>query len=846
MQANALPIISSTFPGWNWDHNYEFAERGRIWILWDPSLSVIVLKKTAQLVLCAVSSSSLCSSFSVAFIYGLHTQMDRRGLWKEISSLIRNSPARDHPCLLMGDFNQILSVDEHYSVIPGILPISGMADLYNCFMDNELSDLPSRGASFTWTNERPEDPITRKLDRAVGNDALLSTFPEAFAFFDSPGDSDHSPCLVTLQPSAQGSCKCFRCFSFLSTHPSFEATMLEAWQKQVCVGSKLFTFGQRLREAKLACKKLNRSGFGNIQQKTADALRNLEEIQASLLSSPSHSLFRQEFAARQKWNFFASAQESFYRQKSSVRWYTDGDASTSFYHRVVASNFAWNCIRYLRDSNDVKVDDPVLLKSMLISYYQGILGEEVNPVSSVSVQEIQSLMSYRCPEGLHSQLSAIPSVEEITEVALKMPKNKAPGPDGFSIEFFIEAWDIVGSDLVEAVRDFFITGSLPVKFNATAITLIPKVQGADSLRQFRPVSCCSTVYKIIARIIKRRLKLFIGDVIQMNQVGFLKDRLMCENVLLASELVMDFHLPERVTRGCLQVDLAKAFDSLNWDFLFKILEAIDLPLALRGWIKECVSTTSFSIAFNGELVGHFRGKKGLRQGDPISSLLFVLAMDVLSKKLDRGVVDNHFAPHPSCDAPLITHLSFADDVLIFFDGSERSVIGILEILEEFKLISGLGINKDKTYMFLDGGCFLELKDMAERLGLQQGSFPVRYLGLPLTSKKLRKQEYQPLLDKVLKRFTAWSSRKLSFAGRLVLIRTVIYSTITFWASVFLLPNSCLEELEHLCNAFLRKGSPHSARGAKISWKSICTPKESGGLGLRRLLAWNKVLGLKLI
>lgn len=87
---------------------------------------------------------------------------------------------------------------------------------------------------------------------------------------------------------------------------------------------------------------------------------------------------------------------------------------------------------------------------------------------------------------------------------------------------------------------------------------------------------------------------------------------------------------------------------------------------------------------------------------------------------------------------------------------------------------------------------------------------------------------------------------MPYAGRLQLIQSVIYSTITFWASIFLLPNECLEETEQMCNGYLWRGAPNSARGAKISWNSICTPKESGGLGLRRLAAWNKVLGLKLI
>ena len=162
------------------------------------------------------------------------------------------------------------------------------------------------------------------------------------------------------------------------------------------------------------------------------------------------------------------------------------------------------------------------------------------------------------------------------------------------------------------------------------------------------------------------------------------------------------------------------------------------------------------------------------------------------------------------------------------------------------LASGLGINKNKTYLFLDGGNFQDIQSLSTRLGVNHGSLPVRYLGVPLSSCKMKKQDFQPLIDRITARFCGWTVKHLSFAGRLQLIQSVIYSTITFWASIFILPNSCLEEIERMCSAFLWKGTTTSARGAKVSWVSVCTPKECGGLGLKRLVHWNKVLGLKLI
>lgn len=199
-------------------------------------------------------------------------------------------------------------------------------------------------------------------------------------------------------------------------------------------------------------------------------------------------------------------------------------------------------------------------------------------------------------------------------------------------------------------------------------------------------------------------------------------------------------------------------------------------------------------------------------------------MDVLSKKLDRGVIDQQYGPHSDCHAPLITHLSFVDDVLFFFDGAEDSLHDILEILDDFHVGSGLGVNKEKTSLFLDGGCIHENINMAARLGLQQGSLSVRYLGVPLTSKKMTKQDFKPLIDKILSRFSAWTVKHLSFAGRLQLIQAVIYSIITFWAFILILPSSCLDEIERMCNAFLWTGKPNSARGAKVSWESVALPK----------------------
>lgn len=198
----------------------------------------------------------------------------------------------------------------------------------------------------------------------------------------------------------------------------------------------------------------------------------------------------------------------------------DGDANIFFFHKVVLANQGKNCIKYLRCLDGERVENSEQIKAMVVSYYENLLGTENSDVIPMSVEEVKEVMQFRCLSGLADQLLKVPTALEIRETLFRMPKNKAPGPDGFPMEFYLEAWEVVGEDTIKAVQCFFDSGYLPRGLNATTITLIPKIKGADKLSQFRHISCCSTVYKVITRLLKQKLKLFISEAVQSNQVGF--------------------------------------------------------------------------------------------------------------------------------------------------------------------------------------------------------------------------------------------------------------------------------------------------------------------------------------
>ncbi|XP_010534653.1 PREDICTED: uncharacterized protein LOC104810153 [Tarenaya hassleriana] len=181
-------------------------------------------------------------------------------------------------------------------------------------------------------------------------------------------------------------------------------------------------------------------------------------------------------------------------------------------------------------------------------------------------------------------------------------------------------------------------------------------------------------------------------------------------------------------------------------------------------------------------------------------------MEILSRMLDRGATEQRLCLHPKCESPLITHLTFADDVMIFTTGDAQSLVHVKEILATFSGYSGLHLNMAKTEIFLGGMTQQEASDLSASLGIQVGTLPVRYLEVPLSHSRMSKSDYQPLLDRIKAKLTSWTTKKLSYAERIQLISSVIYDLVNAWGMVFLLLKYFMKQVDSLCSGFLWSGS----------------------------------------
>ncbi|VFQ75989.1 unnamed protein product [Cuscuta campestris] len=238
--------------------------------------------------------------------------------------------------------------------------------------------------------------------------------------------------------------------------------------------------------------------------------------------------------------------------------------------------------------------------------------------------------------------------------------------------------------------------------------------------------------------------------------------------------------------------------------------------------------------------------KGIRQGDPISPLLFTLIMEYLTRIFSYNCRNDNFKFHPRCKSLKLVNIVFADDLIVACKAEPQSIECILASLKEFKETTGLMLNYDKSQVYLGGVSEDESQSIIERTNMSRGTFPFRYLGGPISASRISERECDKLVEKLTTQITSWTTKHLSYAGRARLINTVLYGVIFFWCRIFLLPDNVMKKIMALYRNFLWSSTPDYKKCPLVSWDEVCLPKQEGGLGLKNLLKWNQACLMKLL
>ncbi|KAJ6809410.1 uncharacterized protein M6B38_160565 [Iris pallida] len=520
-------------------------------------------------------------------------------------------------------------------------------------------------------------------------------------------------------------------------------------------------------------------------------------------------------------------------QRAKCTWLKDGDRCTKFFYDVIRTRQHRNSIPSLLNAEGRLVGDPVEIQEEAVRFYTDLY-QQTDYTSTFPALVTKRLVSHHG----NSLLLAPVRMEEVEDIVMKANPNKAPRPDGFSSGFFKRHWGVLKAPVLAAVQEFFVEGRLLKEMNHTFLTLVPKKEGVTSLADFRSIACCNFLYKIITHLMCRRMEGIMQGLVSQNQAAFIKGRSIAEHSLLAHEMVGEFSKPGGM-KACVKLDLRKAYDTVNRDFLCHLMLAMGFDERWVARVRECICSPTFSVLIQGTPHGYFRSNRGLRQGDPLSPYLFTLVMEYFTCMMDTAVHSKRIVPLFRLVSPVVSHLIYADDLLVLLQPSILGMRALSDIMEEFGRLSGLQLNRKKSRVYFSSRC-TQQEERAFALGVDKGELPVKYLGVPLTVNYAREQDCHSFVDFAQRRVEGWQAAGQSFDGRIELVRSVIAGITMFWLQSIQIPTATIRKVEAICADFIWRGGMHA-----ISWDQLCRPREEGGVGLRPLHAVMKAACVKM-
>ncbi|CAN0924498.1 hypothetical protein LINGRAHAP2_LOCUS34221 [Linum grandiflorum] len=423
---NEQKLFTSRFHGWVGDFCYEDT-LGKIWLLWRPDLPLQVLRKTSQFIHVEIQ---LPQKFFISFVYASNYV----SLCKDMFAGLSQCSPTGFPWLVVGDFNAILQHEDASNVVTSF---TSMDDFRKFVGDAHLDEHPSLGPHFTWVNHREASLIARKLDRALMNTDWQVTFPRSTVRVLPCQNSDHCALLVQTDAGNPSYPKPFKYFNIWADHPSFLRIVQDSWRLRV-QGTPLYCLTRKLKVLKGKLRELNRSEFSDIQLRVCSVRKELEVCQLSVFTSPTVEALARLKTCTARLEGLERIEEGILRQKARVPWIQLGDRNTKFFSNYVRARQSRNTIRQLADENEMMVDGTETMAALAVFFYKSLLGTS----SYAGTCNLDGLVDMTVTEDQQQMLDADVSRDEIQAALFSMKGDKAPGPDGYTADFFKRSWAV--------------------------------------------------------------------------------------------------------------------------------------------------------------------------------------------------------------------------------------------------------------------------------------------------------------------------------------------------------------------------------------------------------------------
>ncbi|XP_019095662.1 PREDICTED: uncharacterized protein LOC104763574 [Camelina sativa] len=791
---------------------------GGLALMWKEEVHIKVLHSDKRTIDVQVKWQD--KEFFLSCIYGDPVRGERGKVWERLT---RIGIERRGPWMMTGDFNELVDPSEKKGG-----PVRSMAtcvEFQQMLSACGLWEVRHKGYQFSWFGNRNEELVQCRLDRTVANQEWMELFPEAQAVYLKKVSSDHSPLITTLMGEKWRRWVGFKYDQRWVQREGFCDFMKETWESEKVKQSN------SLVEKLTRCRK-EISGWKR-RNKPNSSLR-IQELHSRIDRATQQSPFSIEEVRRLKseLNKEYVQEEKFWQQKSRFIWLNNGDKNTKFFHAATKNRRAQNRIQVLEDKDGIEWFAEEDLGRVAESYFKMLYtSEDVG----YRLQEMEQGTNTVSTE-MNEMLSAEVSLEEVKEAVFEINPNKCPGPDGLTGFFFQQFWERVGEDITEMVRSFMRTGRLEEEINRTNICLIPKKMKASKLQDFRPISLCNVVYKIVSKLLASRLKRILPNIISETQAAFVKGRLISDNILIAHEMLHALSSRNKCAENfiAIKTDISKAYDRVEWSFLGNAMTYLGFSGSWIRLVMECVKTVEYQVLINGVPYRDIQPTRGLRQGDPLSPYLFVICTEMLVRMLNKAEEEGKITGLKiASGAPSISHLLFADDSLFYCRKEEEEINQMVRIIEEYSLASGQRVNYQKSSIYFGKLIPEETRgEIKHKLGISKEGGEGIYLGLPEAFKGSKVTILSYLKERLNQRVNGWQTMFLSQGGKEVLLKAVVMALPTYTMTCFKLPRNALASMGRADQAKSRGGIEfrdieafNDALLGKQLWR-IITQKES--------------------
>ena len=507
--------------------------------------------------------------------------------------------------------------------------------------------------------------------------------------------------------------------------------------------------------------------------------------------------------------------------RSRAKWIEHGEKNSKYFCNLENNNFISKSMSKLATKNGQIVDNQEEIMETVKSFYKSLYSYkeacDVNLNDIINTTEVRILK-----EQEKILLEGNLTEKECLESLKCMKHNKSPGLSGFTVEFFKFFWADIGQFLVRSLNCGLQKGELSISQKQGIITCIPKANRDKTLlNNWRPISLLNVSYKIASSAIANRLKKILDLIISEDQTGFVANRYIGENTRIIYDIMFyteKYNLPGLL----LLIDFEKAFDSVAWSFINKVLDFFNFGPIFKRWISTFYKNIESCCLVNGHCSEWFVMERGCRQGDPISPYIFILCAEVLGMLIRQ----NHNIAGIRIENFEYKISQYADDTSLILDGTETSLLSACNVLKFYAQFSGLNINIEKTKAIWIGSKRDSKRKLLPHLNISwETEFTL--LGITFSSdlSKIINLNYDKKLEEIKQLITKWSKRILTPLGKITVLKTLALPKINHL--ILALPNPRNEtiiNIQKMFSKFLWEGKP-----GKIKEEVIYNDYQQGGL-----------------